>query len=422
MRIHGRVRPPGDKSISHRALVLGALAPGVCSLEHALTSLDARSMAGVLRSLGIEISPLRQGATVRVVGRGLRGIRRPTVTLHCGNSGTAARFLLGLLAGFPYTTRITGDASLRRRPMRRVTRPLSHMGASFHEENGDGLPMVVTGGALRPLSYQSVTASAQVKGALIFAGLVAGVAVSVTEPARSRDHTERMLQALGVSVDVTGFGVHVEPVETLPTFSVRVPGDPSAAAFLVGAGLLADEGELVIEGVGMNPTRTGFLEVLRRMGADVETLETSQVLGEPVGDLVVRPSRLSGAEIAEAEVPSLIDEVPILAVVASRAEGETVFRGVGELRVKESDRLSLLAQNLRRLGVEAEAGEQTLTVRGAERPPRGVVETALDHRLAMAFAVLGTVRGSDVRLSEDRSPLVSYPLFFGDLRSVVHGG
>ncbi len=402
--------------------MLAALASGISVVERGLTSLDARSMAGALRRLGIEITPLRHGRNVHVVGRGLRGLRRPDTSLHCGNSGTAARFLLGLLAGYPYTVRVTGDASLRGRPMRRVTRPLTEMGASFREENGDGLPVVVTGGGLRPLTHRSVTASAQVKGALILAGLVSGVTVTVIEPARSRDHTERMLKALGAPIEANGLTVRFEPPDRLPTFSLCVPGDPSSAAFLLGAALLADEGELIVEGVGLNPTRTGYLDVLRRMGAVVETSEATRALGEPVGDVLVRPSRLGGTEVTEDEVPSLIDEIPILAVLASRAEGETVFRGVGELRVKESDRLNLLAQNLRRLGVEAEAGEQTLAVRGAERPPRGLVDTASDHRLAMAFAVLGTVQGADVKLSEDSSPAVSYPFFFRDLRSIVDHG
>lgn len=422
MKVDGRVLVPGDKSITHRALVLAALASGESAVEHPLTSWDTRSMAGALRQLGIPIAPLRPGRIVRVAGRGLHGLRQAKRSLDCGNSGTAARLLLGVLAGTDFSTRLTGDASLRRRPMRRVTGPLRQMGATFVEENGDGLPIVVTGGPLRALAYASPTASAQVKGSLLLAGLVGGVPVSVTEPGPSRDHSERMLTALGVPVLVDGPQVRIEPVTRLPAFSTVIPGDPSSAAFLALAASLAEDGKLVIEDVGINPTRTGFLSVLRRMGANVEVTGRGERLGEPVGDLVVRPSPLAGTVVQEMEVPTLIDEVPILAVAASRAQGETVFHGVAELRVKESDRLHLLATNLRRIGVEAEATADTLVVRGSDRPPRGRVETAGDHRLAMAFAVLGQLPGAAVELSECRSPLVSYPGFFQALDAVIRRG
>lgn len=415
------VRPPGDKSITHRALVLGALAEGRSQLTGALTSLDARSMAGVLRQLGVRISALRPGRPVVVQGRGLRGLRRPATTLDCGNSGTSARFLLGLLAGFPFPARVTGDASLRSRPMRRVTIPLTQMGARFEEANGDGLPLVVHGGRLRPLTYQLPVAAAQVKSALLLAGLTGGVAVDLTEPAQSRDHTERMLRALGARVARSGLAVLLEPPARLPAFALPVPGDISSAAFLIGAALLVRSGELVLRDVGVNPTRTGALRVLERMGAAIETREPREVLGEPVADLAVRPSVLRACTVEPDEVPSLIDEIPMLAVLASRAEGESVFRGVQELRVKESDRLTLIAKNLRAVGVQAEASGDTLTVVGTDQTPRGAVDTARDHRLAMAFAVLGSLPGASVRLSERASVAVSYPGFFDDLKRVRSG-
>jgi 3-phosphoshikimate 1-carboxyvinyltransferase len=416
--VHGSVVPPGDKSITHRALVLGALADGTSSISGALTSLDARSMAGALRALGVAISPLRPGRIVQVRGRGLRGLKKPRASLDCGNSGTAARFLLGIAAAYPFATRLTGDDSLRRRPMRRVTIPLRAMGARFTEENGDGLPIVVEGGDLVPLSYDSPTASAQVKGALMFAGLAGGVPVTIREPVRSRDHTERMLRALGATVTTAGVRVHLTPPASIHAFDIRVPADPSSAAFLVGAALLAEDGELEIRDVSVNPTRVGFLRVLERMGASVEVMSTGEVVGEPVATLRVRPGPLRGTDVPPEEVPSLIDEIPILAVLASRAEGNSTFRGVGELRVKESDRLALLTQNLRAVGVTAEATADTLRVNGTDAPARGMVETERDHRIAMAFAVLNTVSGARIRLSEKASVAVSYPGFFEQLKHV----
>jgi 3-phosphoshikimate 1-carboxyvinyltransferase len=420
MKVRGSIVPPGDKSITHRALLLAALADGDSSITGALTSLDAKSMAGALRVLGATISPLMPGRTVRIKGRGLRGFKAPKKSLDCGNSGTAARFLLGIAAGYPFQSRLIGDASLRRRPMRRVTVPLRMMGAEFIEENGDGLPMIVKGGKLKPLDYASPTASAQVKGSLAFAGLVGGVPVTIREPVKSRDHTERMLRALGMQVETSGTVAHFSPASSISAFDLTVPADPSSAAFLAGAALLAEEGELEIRDVGVNPTRIGFLRVLERMGADIAVTNEREVVGEPIANLRVRPSQLKPVEVTPGEVPSLIDEIPLLAVVASRAPGESVFRGVEELRVKESDRLALMAQNLQAVGIDAEATHDTLTVRGSATPPRGSIETEKDHRIAMAFAVLNTIPGAAIRLSEKASVSVSYPGFFDQLKQVLH--
>jgi 3-phosphoshikimate 1-carboxyvinyltransferase len=411
---------PGDKSLTHRALLLAALACGESTIEHPLTSLDVRSMAAALRRLGVAVSPLR--GRLRVRGGGLAGLTKPEGGLHCGNSGTAARFLLGVLAACPFTARVTGDRSLRGRPMRRVTHPLQQMGATFVELGGDGLPLEVRGGALRSIDYATETASAQVKSAILFAGLVAGVAVSVTEPFLSRDHTERMLRALGASVIVDDTTVRFKPVDEIPSFDATIPGDPSSAAFLVAAALLAGTGEVTLRNMLVNPTRLGFVQVLRRMGADIEIREFSECLGEPVGEVLVRASDLWGTEVHAHEVPSLIDEIPVLAVVATAAAGQTTFKGVSELRVKESDRLNLLAANLTSVGAECRAEDETLQVSGMSKPPRGAVETGFDHRMAMAFAVMGRMRGGSVELSEDRSPQVSYPGFFKDLDRVVTRG
>ncbi len=421
MRVGGTVRVPGDKSITHRVLLLSVLSPGLSHIGGALTSLDARSTARVLRQLGGEISPLRERNVVRVRGR--RRLRRPESVLNCGNSGTTTRLLLGLLAGHPFTATLTGDASLRKRPMRRVTGPLTQMGARFVERAGDGLPLTVRGGPLRALRYAMPVSSAQIKSSLLLAGVAGGVEVELLEPhGRSRDHTERLLRAFDYEVAERDGWIAFRPTGRLEPFEVQVPGDPSSAAFLVGAAIIAEGGELRVASVGVNPTRTGFLSVLHRMGAEVTIEDPVTHLGEPVGDLRVHPAQLRGTEVAAAEIPGLIDEIPLLAVLASRADGTTVFRQVGELRVKESDRLGLIAENLRALGAEAEVQGDDLFVRGGSTIPKGHVRTAGDHRLAMAFAVLGTVRGARVKVDNMACAAVSFPGFPQALRGIARRG
>jgi 3-phosphoshikimate 1-carboxyvinyltransferase len=418
MIVTGSVRVPGDKSITHRALLLSALARGTSHVGGALTSLDARSSARVLRQLGAEVSPLRPETVVTVRGRSR--FRRPDSALDCGNSGTTTRLLLGLLAAHRFPATLTGDGSLRRRPMRRVTAPLARMGARFDERDGDGLPLTVRGGPLAPLRYELPVSSAQIKSALLLAGLAGGVGVELREPhGRSRDHTERMLRAFGFGVTEEGGWIRFAPDGRLEPFDLQVPGDPSSAAFLVGAATLAEGGELRVASVDVNPTRTGFLAVLERMGAVVAVEDVAEHYGEPVGDLVVRPARLRGTEVRAEEIPGLIDEIPLLAALASRAEGVTIFREVGELRVKESDRLNLIAENLRSVGCRAEVSGDDLHVEGGEPPPRGPVRSAGDHRLAMAFAVLGTLPGARIRVDDLACAAVSFPRFPEALRGLA---
>jgi len=415
------LRVPGDKSITHRALILAGMARGTSRIGGALTSFDARSTARVLRQLGVEVSPLVAGRDITVRGRAR--FRRPAAILHCGNSGTSVRLLLGILSAHPFASTLTGDPSLRRRPMRRVTDPLAQMGARFTFTTRDGLPVTVRGGRLTGIQYRLPVSSAQLKSALLLAGVAGGVAVEVCEPeGRSRDHTERMLRAFGYQIEDDGEWIRFAPTGRIEPVAYEVPGDPSSAAFLIGAALLAEGGTLRLRGVGVNPTRTGFLRVLARMGATVAVERGHEVGGEPVGDLVVRPADLTATDVAPAEIPGLIDEIPLLSVLASRAEGTTVFREVGELRVKESDRLALLASNLRAVGAEAEAHGNTLTVVGGCAVPAGRVVTAGDHRIAMAFAVLGTVRGARVRVDDPASAGVSFPGFHESLRAMRAGG
>ena len=405
---------PGDKSITHRALLFAALAHGVSAIRQPLVSLDTRSTARVLRQLGTPVSALRHDATTVVRGGGFRP--GSGQSLNCGNSGTTARLLLGMLAGRPVSARLTGDRSLRGRPMRRITQPLQRMGAQFPGDPAT-LPLGIIGGGLSALEWQSPVASAQVKGALLLAGVTGGVAVTVSEPVRSRDHTERMLASFGYTIVADQLHVRMEPTGLVVPFDLTVPGDPSSAAFLVGAALLGRQGTVRIAGVGLNPTRTGFLRVLERMGAQVTQHDPQEMAGEPTGTLVATAGGLQGATIDPTEVPSLIDEVPILACLAARATGESRFAGLGELRVKESDRLALIGENLRAVGVSAEVSGDTLTVVGTDRPLAGRVRTDGDHRIAMAFSVLGL--GQAVEIDDPDCADVSFPGFAAALNNIA---
>ncbi len=417
MRVGGSVRVPGDKSITHRLLMLAAMTRGESRVRRPLASLDARSTARVLRQLGAEITAVRADCTVTVKGRGR--LLAPKARLNCGNAGTTARLLLGLLAAHRFTAHLTGDASLRRRPMRRVTQPLSLMGARTEPAEADQLPFSIRGGTLRPLRWDLPVSSAQIKTSLLLAGLAGGVAVSLREPGgRSRDHTERLLRAMGYTVAERRGRIEFEADGRLVPIDAEVPADPSSAAFLIGAALLADKGELVLPGVCINPTRIGFVSVLERMGAAVALQDVAESWGEPTGTLVVRPGALNATEVAAGEIPSLVDEVPMLAVLASRATGVTTFRHVGELRVKESDRLTLIAENIRATGGRAEVQGEDLLVEGTDNPPRGRVITAGDHRIAMAFGVLGTVRGARVTIDDPGCADVSFPGFAEVLRDI----
>ena len=416
MRVHGTIRVPGDKSISHRALMLAALGDGPSRISRILDSADVRSTAGVLRTLGASIPELSDDFVVEGVGR--EGLRAPSGPLDCGNSGTTTRLMAGVVAARPFGATFVGDASLSRRPMRRVARPLEAMGARFDLPPHGGLPMTVHGGSLRDVEWQSEIASAQVKSALLLAGVVAGVRVTYDEPARSRDHTERMLRARGVDVRAEGTRVVLSPGQTLRSMDAPVPGDPSSAAFFAALAALSDEGRLTLERVCVNDSRIGFLRVLRRMGASVAYAEDALEGGEPVSDVVVSPGGLRGVVVGEGEVPSMIDELPMLACLAARADGETVITGAGELRVKESDRIAAVVSNLRAIGADAEELPDGMRIVGSVRTLRGGVATHGDHRLAMAFGVLGALPGNDVTVDEPGCVDVSYPSFWRDLSRV----
>ncbi len=417
MRVDGVLRVPGDKSISHRALMLAALGKGESRVRGLLCSADVHSTAGVLRALGASIPAIAPEAFA-VRGAGLRGLRESADALDCGNSGTTARLMSGVLAAIPFDSRVVGDASLSRRPMKRVARPLEAMGARFAFESGDGLPMMVHGGLLRGLTWFSETASAQVKSAILLAGLVADVPVEVHEPAATRDHTERMLRARGVDVRTDGNAVTLLPAGRLDAADTDVPGDPSSATFFVALAAMAAAGSLSIDHVCVNPSRAGAFRALAEMGALIGYEEMHDDGGEPVARLVVSPRPLRGITIAPDAVPSLIDELPMIACVAARAEGETRVTGAAELRVKESDRIATVVRNLRAVGADAEELPDGFVVHGSDKRYRGKVETEGDHRIAMAFGVLGALDGMAIEVDDPACVSVSYPAFWSDLARV----
>ncbi len=417
MKVHGTVRVPGDKSISHRALILASLAEGESRIHGILDAADVASTAGLLRALGVGIPPLAD--TLGVTGVGLRGLRRPRASLDCGNSGTTARLGAGIVAAQPFAARFEGDVSLSRRPMARIAEPLTYMGARFDFERGDGLPMTVHGMDLRSIDWDTRASSAQVKSAILLAGLIAGVEVRVTESAPSRDHTERMLRAMGVDIENEGNRVCLRPSRRLAAAEFEVPGDPSSAAYFVALATMADEGELMIEDVCLNPTRTGFLSVVRRMGGKVSAEETKDRAGEQIGSLRARPSSLQGIRIEEAEVPALIDELPLLACLAAGCGVELEVSGAAELRVKESDRITTVVDNLVAIGAEAEELPDGLRVLGGRRAFSGTIDAHGDHRVAMAFGVLGAVRGNRIMVKGAECVAVSYPRFWDDLARAV---
>lgn len=419
--VDGEVRVPGDKSISHRALMLACLATGESRVRGILESADVQSTGGVLRTLGAKVPEL--GADVRIAGMGLRGLRAPAVPLDCGNSGTTTRLMAGVCAGYAFESTFVGDSSLSRRPMRRVARPLEAMGAQV-ALSGDGLPMIVRGGTLRPVDWRSEKASAQIKSAILLAALVGGVEATVREPEASRDHSERMLRACSVNVTTRDTVVEIAPAAALRPVDIVVPGDPSSAAFFAALAVLAAGGELRLPNVGLNATRTGFFRVLTRMGATIRFEEQRDQGGEPVGTVVATASAgaLRATSAQGAEIPTLIDELPLLACVAARAVGTTEVTGAAELRVKESDRIATVVANLRTLGAEAEELPDGFRVTGSDRPLRGRVVTHGDHRLAMAFGILGAIPGNAIEIDDPACAVVSFPGFWELLAATVGGG
>ena len=414
-RLRGRLRVPGDKSISHRYALLAALADGESRLSNYAPGADCRSTLACLQALGVAVH--EQANVVHIVGRGFDGWRSPAGPLDAGNSGTSMRMLMGLLAGRTFDSTLIGDESLSRRPMRRVIEPLARMGARIDAVDGHA-PITVHGVPLQGIAYDPPIPSAQVKSAVLLAGLQARGTTSVTEPAQTRDHTERAFAAFGVDVRTSRGTVSVLGGQRLTPRDLVVPGDFSSAAFWMVAAAALPGSRVVIDEVGLNPTRIGLVDVLRRYGARVHIEETSVVAGEPIGSITVEADRAGTIEIAPAEVPVLIDELPAVAALAANG-GEVSVRGAAELRVKESDRIAALVAGFRALGIDADERPDGFVVRGSGAPQGGVADARGDHRMAMAFAIaaLGAVRPSRVEGAE--AVAISYPGFFDTLASLV---
>ncbi len=393
--------------------MLSALADGVSSVRGILRSADVESTASVLRSLGVRIPALSE--EMRIEGVGFSGMRSPSGDLNCGNSGTTTRLMTGIVSGQKIRARFTGDESLSRRPMKRIAEPLTQMGAQFEFENEEGLPMTVTGARLQPIDWNTKAASAQTKSAILLAALVSGIDVKVRESARSRDHTERMLASLGANVRVNDTTVHVSATARINALDVNVPGDPSSAAFFIALATLAGGGELSLPRVCVNATRGGFISALRRMGASIRLDDLASESGEDIATLRVQPATLHPLQIVAAEVPSIIDELPMLACLAAAAGVELEIRGASELRVKESDRIRTVVDNLERIGATVEERADGLVVREGRRKLSGKVVTRGDHRIAMAFGVIGKVPGNDIQLDDRDCVAISYPSFWEDL-------
>lgn len=417
-RIRGEIRVPGDKSISHRALMLASIAQGESAIAGLVPSRDVTSTGRCLQGLGASIRAQSE-TDCRIKGQGRSGLQAPQRELDAGNSGTTLRLLSGLLAGQPFRATLTGDASLRRRPMGRIIDPLNRMGIRVRSNDGHA-PLVVHGGKPQGMRYELPVASAQVKSCLLLAGLYADDATTVVEPEPTRDHTERMLRAMGADIAHEDGTITLRGCRELGPLALSVPGDLSSAAFFLAAASVVPDSELTLRHMGINPTRTGILDVLRSMGARIEVLNERERGQEPIADLrVASAPELGGAKIDSSLVPRLIDEIPLLAVVATQAEGCTVIRDAAELRHKETDRIHAVAENLRLMGAELDERDDGLVIEGPQRLRGAHVASFRDHRIAMAFAVAGLVAEGPTTIDGADWADVSFPGFFDTLRRVA---
>ena len=408
--MEGTIRVPGDKSISHRAVMFGALANGTTTIEGFLPGADCLSTISCFRSMGIEIE--QQDDKVTVQGKGWFGLQEPSEHLEVGNSGTTIRLMAGIMSTQPFHVVMEGDESIAKRPMRRVIGPLRQMGAKIDgRKDGEFTPLSIRGGDLQAISYQSPVASAQVKSAILLAGLQAKGVTSVTEPHLSRDHTERMLQAFGVQVVRDGLTVSVEGGQELKGRAISVPGDISSAAFMIAAVMVVPGSSLLIENVGINPSRTGIIDVVKAMGGSLELLNERIVNEEPVADLLVTHSELHGIEIAGDIIPRLIDEIPVIAVMASQAKGQTIIRDAEELKVKETDRIATVVSQLSKFGAKVTPTDDGMIIEGETSLTGAVIDSHGDHRIGMAMAIAGLAAAGETVVENDEAIDVSFPGF-----------
>ena len=413
--IKGRLRVPGDKSISHRAVMFGSISKGITRITEFLNGADCISTVSIFKKMGIDIE--MNGTSVIVKGNGLHGLKRPDSILDCGNSGTTTRLVSGILSAQNFTSVLTGDKSIQKRPMNRIITPLSLMGADIKSNVGFA-PLTITGSSLHGIEYNSPVASAQVKSAILLAGLYADSNTTVTEPAKSRDHTELMLRKFGADLTTNKTAVTINPAKELFACDIDVPSDISSAAFFMAAAILVPGSELILENVGINPTRDGIIKVLKSMGADIEIISSSNTF-EPVADIKVCYSKLHSTTIEGELIPTLIDELPLLAAVATMAEGTTIIKDAQELKVKESNRIRVMCEELSKLGVNVLETEDGMEIIGTDKLSGNItIDTHDDHRIAMTFAILNLISDGEIKLNNSKCVEISYPGFFCDLKNI----
>ncbi|WP_102263401.1 3-phosphoshikimate 1-carboxyvinyltransferase [Mesobacillus jeotgali] len=416
--LEGQVKVPGDKSISHRAVMFGSIANGTTRIENFLPGEDCLSTISCFRQLGVDI--VQNGSDVTVTGNGADGLNQPEDTLYVGNSGTTIRLMMGILSGLPFTSTLEGDESIARRPMTRVTFPLGKMGASIMgRNNGEFTPLTVEGQKLHGITYELPVASAQVKSAILLAGLQAEGETIVIEPVKTRDHTERMINQFGGKVERDGDAVKVTGGQMLKGTHINVPGDISSAAFFLVAAAIVPGSEIILRNVGLNPTRTGIIEVLRAMGADFIIEPYDSESAEPAGDIRIKHSKLRGTIVEGDLIPRLIDEIPVIALLATQAEGKTVIKDAGELKVKETNRIDTVVNELKKLGADIEATDDGMIIQGKQSLYGGTVSAHGDHRIGMMLSIAALLCKRDVTLEQSQAVAVSYPGFFDDLYSLV---
>ncbi len=415
--LRGEVTIPGDKSISHRSVMFGSLAKGTTKITGFLQGADCLSTISCFRKMGISIE--NSGNTVLVHGNGLHGLSAPDQILDCGNSGTTTRLISGILAAQDFDVTLTGDASIQKRPMKRIMEPLSQMGADIKSIHGNGCaPLAIHGQKLHGIHYQSPVASAQVKSSILLAGLYAEGETKVTEPSISRNHTELMLKEFGADVHTEGNTAVIRPATELFAQEISVPGDISSAAFFLAAGLIIPNSEILIKNVGINPTRDGMIRVCQAMGGDL-TLTNRKETGEPVADILVRTSSLHGIDIHGEIIPTLIDELPMIAAMACFAEGDTIIRDAAELKVKESNRIAVMTENLRLMGADVTETEDGMIIHGGKPLHGAVIDSHLDHRIAMTFAITAGLAEGETEILGAECVNISYPGFYQDLENLT---
>ncbi len=417
--LKGEITIPGDKSISHRAIMLGAISEGLTEVCNFLRGADCLSTIACFQKMGVKIDD--RNDVIRIHGRGLHGLTAPSELLDVGNSGTTTRLISGILAGQSFTSTLNGDDSIQRRPMNRIITPLSQMGAIIESLKGNGCaPLRISPSKLHGIHYQSNVASAQVKSAIMLAGLYSEGKTSVTEPARSRNHTELMLNYFGGTVTIEDTTATVIPVTELYGQKVEVPGDISSAAYFMAAAAIVPNSEVLIKNVGINDTRDGIIHVMNSMGANL-TIQNNRILsGEPVADILVKTSNLHGITIGGSLIPTLIDELPIIAVLAACANGTTIIKDAGELKVKESNRIDVMVQNLSLMGVHVTATEDGMIIEGGNPMTGATIQTKLDHRIAMSFAIASLITEGTTTLIDGECVNISYPNFYDDLNQLVN--